>query len=148
MKNDSTKIKPGVKSSEFWLVVIALIGLVIPGVFTLAEKSQLAAIILAGIGAAAVLLYALLRTWLKAEKAGIVDWLTEEQEKQLSSFLNTAQTFWLGLNDSQRAQLTKWGLTPDKINESLKPVNEIIDKQIQPRAEPKNATGTVTSHYN
>jgi len=87
-----SKETPGSRTSEFKLAAGSIVGSFIAAVASVLAGHPRLALVLAGLAALLAGAYAFLRTWLKKERAGAVDWLSERQEATLEKALHAVGT--------------------------------------------------------
>ncbi len=88
MSND----RPGSSTSEFKLTTGGIVGSFAAAVAAVLAGHPKIALALAGLGAVLAAAYSFLRTWLKKERAGAVDWLSAQQEAALERALRAVGT--------------------------------------------------------
>ena len=88
MSND----RPGSSTSEFKLTTGGIIGSFAAAVAAVLAGHPRVALALAGLAAVLAAGYSFLRTWLKKERAGAVDWLSAQQEAALERALRAVGT--------------------------------------------------------
>ena len=84
--------KTGSRTSEFKLTAGGIVGSFLAAVAAALAGYPKIALVLAGLGACLAAAYTFLRTWLKKERAGAVDWLSAEQEATLEKALRAVGT--------------------------------------------------------
>ena len=83
---------PGKTTSEYKIVLVEIIGTVAAAVTTALAGHPKVALAMAGVAAFVGGVYAVCRTWLKAERVGKVDVLTPAQEATLEKALRAVGT--------------------------------------------------------
>ena len=83
---------PGSQTSEFKLTAGGIVGSFAVGIATALAGYPKIALLAAAIGAVLAAAYSIMRTWLKKERAGAVDWLSAQQEATLEKALRAVGT--------------------------------------------------------
>ncbi|OQB77700.1 MAG: hypothetical protein BWX88_05261 [Planctomycetes bacterium ADurb.Bin126] len=83
--------KNGLKTTELWVTVLSIVAVLAPLAWASLDKNPAIAAVVASIIGAIAVGYAGLRTWLKKERAGEVNLLSQEREDKLESLLDRAE---------------------------------------------------------
>ena len=83
---------PGTQTSEFKLTAGGILGSFIAAVAAALSGQPVIALALVGVGGILAATYTFGRTWLKKERAGVVDWLSPDQEAILEKALRAVGT--------------------------------------------------------
>lgn len=84
--------KPGSQTSEFKLAAGGIVGTFVAAVAAAVAGHPKIALVLVAAGGVLSACYAFLRTWLKKERAGTMDWLSTQQEETLEKALRAVGT--------------------------------------------------------
>ena len=84
--------RKGSQTSEFKLTAGGIVGTFIAAVASVVSGHPALALVLVGAAGLLTAAYTFLRTWLKKERAGAVDWLSARQEATLEKALRAVST--------------------------------------------------------
>jgi hypothetical protein len=113
MSND----RPGSSTSEFKLTAGGIVGSFAAAVAAVLAGHPKIALALAALAAVLATGYTFLRTWLKKERAGAVDWLSAQQEAALERALRAVGT----LSDVLKLVVGEQDETSDEPDQPDKP---------------------------